>query len=54
MLALQTDLARAHANTRLAESSRVTRRQRLLAAARAQRRAEEAALRARHLLSATR
>jgi hypothetical protein len=53
LLALNADLARAQAESRLAESGRATRRQRLLVAARAQRRAEEAALRARHLLSAT-
>ena len=54
MLHLNQDLARAHAEHRLAEAGRAGRRHRLVAALRAQRRAEEAALRARHLLSVVR
>ena len=51
MQLIHEDLARAHAAQRLEEAVRRERRQRLVAAHRASRRAEQAALRARRLLA---
>ena len=51
MLLMHEDLARAHSQARLEERLRHERSRRVIRAHRAQRRAEEAALRARHLLS---
>jgi len=51
MFLMHEDMARAHAAQRLEEAARRQRAHRLVAAHRASRRAEEAALRAHHLLS---
>jgi hypothetical protein len=51
MLLMHEDLARAHSSARFEELLRHERSRRVVRAHRAQRRAEEAALRARHLLS---
>ncbi len=51
MYLLNEDLARAHSAQRLEEAERRQRVRRLVAARRASRRAEEAALRARRLLA---
>lgn len=51
MYLVNEDLARAHAAQRLEEAQRHQRARRLVAARRASRRAEEAALRARRLLA---
>ena len=48
---LYEDLARAHQAQRLEEADRARRARRIVAAHRAARRADEAALRARHLLA---
>jgi hypothetical protein len=50
MLVMHEDLARAHSSARFEERLRYERSLRVVRAHRAQRRAQEAALRARHLL----
>jgi hypothetical protein len=51
MLLMHEDLARAHLEQRLADAARAERRHSMVLALRAQRRAKEAAVRARHLLA---